>query len=188
MPICSIPCWSSRTFEWLGSSNFDVFALRRFDQARAAPDAHSSRASRSKTAFDNFEFVVRYQPKVRARRRLRSGKRGEAEALVRWLHPEQGLIAPMEFLPEIEAYGLMPKLTEYCDSQGCGRRSVKWREQGLGLDVCVNLASSQLGTIPAWREGIRRNRARARRGYVATSLSKSSSRISRTPMLHTWRP
>ena len=50
----------------------------------------------------------------------------------------------MEFLPEVEAYGMMPRLTEYVIRKAAVQIG-KWREQGLGLDVCVNLASSQLG-------------------------------------------
>jgi EAL domain-containing protein (putative c-di-GMP-specific phosphodiesterase class I) len=129
-----------RVFEWLGSS-FDVFSL-----------ADSIRRCRRRLlkfgrdeierAFDNFEFAVRYQPKVE-----RSGgavwQTREVEALVRWLHPEQGLLAPIDFLPEVEAYDAMPRLTEFVLRKSAAQ-IVKWREQDLGFDVCVNIASSQL--------------------------------------------
>ena len=57
-------------------------------------------------AFENFEFDVRYQPKVE-RSPGAEWLTKEAEALVRWRHPELGLIGPLEFLPEVEAFGMM---------------------------------------------------------------------------------
>jgi EAL domain-containing protein (putative c-di-GMP-specific phosphodiesterase class I) len=60
------------------------------------------------------------------------------------LHPDKGLLAPVEFLPEVEAYDMMPRLTEFV-LRKTAVQIVKWREQGLGFDICVNLASSELG-------------------------------------------
>ena len=135
-------------FEWLGS-NFDVFALGD-SVKRVRRRMLTFTSDQIQTAFDNLEFVVRYQPKVE-RGSGAEWQTREAEALVRWLHPEQGLILPMEFLPEVEAYGLMPQLTEYVIRKAAVQIG-KWREQGLGLDVCVNLASSQLGRSGLARE------------------------------------
>jgi EAL domain-containing protein (putative c-di-GMP-specific phosphodiesterase class I) len=95
------------------------------------------------SALDNHEFVLRYQPKVERN----SGSEWltrEAEALVRWHHPEHGLMGPLEFLPETEAFGLMGKLSEYVLRE-VTRQLVAWRECGIQLNACVNLASSQLG-------------------------------------------
>lgn len=97
-----------------------------------------------KRAFENFEFMVRYQPKVE---RSTDGDAEwatcEAEALVRWRHPEHGLIGPLEFLPELEAFGLMPKLTEFVLRKAAAQLR-DWRRQGLVLNGCINLAPSQL--------------------------------------------
>jgi len=101
-------------------------------------------------AFDNFEFVVRYQPKVE-RGAGSEWQTREAEALIRWAHPDKGLLAPMEFLPEVEAFDLMPRLTEFVLRKTAVQIG-KWREQGLGFDICVNLASSQLGRTGLARE------------------------------------
>ena len=94
-------------------------------------------------ALENHEFVLRYQPKVERN----SGSEWltrEAEALVRWHHPEHGLMGPLEFLPETEAFGLMGNLSEYvlCEAT---KQMVSWRERGIHLNSCINLASSQLG-------------------------------------------
>ena len=94
-------------------------------------------------ALDNDEFVLRYQPKVERN----SGSEWltrEAEALVRWHHPEHGLMGPLEFLPETEAFGLMGKLSEYVLKEAA-RQLAAWRDRGIHLNSCINLASSQLG-------------------------------------------
>jgi len=94
-------------------------------------------------ALENREFVLRYQPKVERN----SGSEWltrEAEALVRWHHPEHGLMGPLEFLPEIEAFGLMGQLSEYVLREAT-RQLVAWRDRGIHLNSCINLASSQLG-------------------------------------------
>lgn len=132
-----------RNFEWLGS-NFDLFKLTE-SLKRCRRRLLQFTRDEIEAAFDNFEFVVRYQPKVERGTGTEWLTR-EAEALVRWLHPEQGVIAPLEFLPEVEAYDLMPRLTEFVLRKTAAQIG-KWREQGLGLNICVNLASSQLGRI-----------------------------------------
>jgi EAL domain-containing protein (putative c-di-GMP-specific phosphodiesterase class I) len=94
-------------------------------------------------ALENREFVLRYQPKVERN----SGSEWltrEAEALVRWHHPEHGLMGPLEFLPEVEAFGFMSKLSEYVLREAT-RQLVAWRERGFHLSSCINLSSSQLG-------------------------------------------
>ncbi|MEM8814226.1 MAG: EAL domain-containing protein [Pseudomonadota bacterium] len=93
-------------------------------------------------AFEEFEFVVRYQPKVE-RGENDDWETREAEALVRWKHPELGLLGPMEFLPEIEAFGLMGRLTEFVMRKAAAQLKA-WHEQGIELTACVNLASSLL--------------------------------------------
>jgi EAL domain-containing protein (putative c-di-GMP-specific phosphodiesterase class I) len=94
-------------------------------------------------ALENQEFVLRYQPKVERN----SGSEWltrEAEALVRWHHPEHGLMGPLEFLPEVEAFGFMSKLSEYVLREAT-RQLVAWRDRGIHLSSCINLSSSQLG-------------------------------------------
>ncbi len=94
-------------------------------------------------ALENDEFVLRYQPKVE-RNAGNEWLTREAEALVRWHHPEHGLMGPLEFLPETEAFGLMGKLSEYVLRKAT-QQVVTWRDGGIHLNSCINLASSQLG-------------------------------------------
>ncbi|HEY5764152.1 MAG TPA: EAL domain-containing protein, partial [Rhodocyclaceae bacterium] len=64
------------------------------------------------SALEHHEIVLRYQPKVE-RNSGQEWLTREAEALIRWHHPEHGLIGPLEFLPEAEAFGLMADLSEF---------------------------------------------------------------------------
>lgn len=87
------------------------------------------------------EFSLHYQPKVvRGNGEWRTA---EAEALLRWQHPEHGRIGPLEFLPELEEFTLMGPVSEFV-LQEAAAQLVKWEQQGLQLDSCINLASSQL--------------------------------------------
>ena len=130
-----------RNFSWLGA-HFDVFRLGDVLKRCRSQMLHFSREE-IEQAFSELQFVVRYQPKVE-RGDGSEWQTREAEALIRWSHPDKGLLPPVEFLPEIEAYDMMPRLTEFV-LQKTAVQIVKWREQGLGFDICVNLASSELG-------------------------------------------
>ncbi|MGI9201139.1 MAG: EAL domain-containing protein [Woeseiaceae bacterium] len=94
-------------------------------------------------ALENNEFMLQFQPKVQ-RSSDTSWQTCEAEALLRWRHPQHGPVGPLEFLPEVAAFGLMPAISEYVLRDAAGQL-VKWRNQGLQFDMCVNLASSLLG-------------------------------------------
>lgn len=88
------------------------------------------------------EFIVQYQPKVERGSRSRWQTR-EAEALVRWKHPQHGQVGPLEFLPEMEEFGLMGRLTDFVLHEASAQL-VRWKNKGLDLSACINLASSQL--------------------------------------------
>ena len=66
-------------------------------------------------AFDRGEFLLHFQPVID----LHSGEMIGAEALVRWAHPERGLLAPGAFLPTLEGAGMMPRLTGWVLGQAC---------------------------------------------------------------------
>ncbi len=88
------------------------------------------------------QFVIQYQPKVERN----SGSEWitkEAEALIRWRHPEHGVLGPLEFLPEIEEFGLMGSVSELVLNEAAAQLA-KWREQGFNLNSCINLSSSLL--------------------------------------------
>lgn len=86
------------------------------------------------------QFELHYQPTLD----LANDQVISVEALVRWMHPERGLILPAEFIHAAEASGLMSSLTEWVMSTAC-RQAVEWRRQGLpDFRIAVNASSRQL--------------------------------------------
>ena len=126
--------------EWVGT-NFDFDKLSASARRCRRRMLKVSRQELER-AIDNGEIVLRYQPKVE-RNAGNEWLTREAEALIRWHHPKHGLIGPLEFLPEAEAFGLMGALSEFVLKESA-RQQVEWRDKGIILNSCINLASSQL--------------------------------------------
>jgi len=82
------------------------------------------------------ELVLHYQPQVEAR----SGRLIGCEALVRWQHPEMGLVPPAHFIPVAEDSGLIVPLGEWVLAEAC-RQQVRWA--GQGLVMAVNISALQ---------------------------------------------
>ena len=90
-------------------------------------------------AIANGELVLFYQPKVRMSDETLAG----LEALVRWRHPEQGLMPPSEFIPLAEDCGLIMEVGAWVIEQSC-RQIAAWRDQGYEVRVAVNVSARQL--------------------------------------------
>jgi diguanylate cyclase (GGDEF)-like protein len=91
-------------------------------------------------ALEQEEFFLHYQPRVD----FASGKVISVEALMRWKHPELGLISPTEFIPIAEETGLIVPIGEWALRQAC-EAVVRWAQRGLeGVMVSVNLSARQL--------------------------------------------
>lgn len=97
------------------------------------------------------EFLVYYQPKVE----IRSGRVLGFEALVRWKHPDLGMVSPAQFIPLAEETGLIVPLGEYVLREAC-RQNKEWQLRGLPpVRMAVNLSSIQFQQ-PQLLEVIRR--------------------------------
>ena len=85
------------------------------------------------------QFELYYQPKVHTT----SGDVHSAEALIRWHHPQRGLISPMQFIPLAEECGLIHDIGAWALREAC-RQCAEWRREGQpSLRVAVNVAASQ---------------------------------------------
>jgi EAL domain-containing protein (putative c-di-GMP-specific phosphodiesterase class I) len=92
-----------------------------------------------RTALTAGQLLCHYQPK----RELRTGAVVGVEALVRWQHPERGLLYPDAFLPLAEQAGLMGPLTDTVLDTVLAQ-AADWRDAGLALAVAVNLSATNL--------------------------------------------
>jgi diguanylate cyclase (GGDEF)-like protein/PAS domain S-box-containing protein len=90
-------------------------------------------------AFDQQEFVMYYQPCVN----MTTGALIGAEALVRWRHPERGLLAPAAFLPTIENHELMRRMGEWGLETALAQIET-WSDAGLDIPISVNIAAYHL--------------------------------------------
>jgi diguanylate cyclase (GGDEF)-like protein len=90
-------------------------------------------------ALANNELELHYQPKIHAP----SGQITGAEALMRWKHPQRGMVGPYIFIPLAERYGLINALGNWLIEDVC-RQIRAWRDQGLRMRVAINLSVHQL--------------------------------------------
>ena len=100
------------------------------------------RISRIDRALQDGELVLYYQPKVD----LRSSEIVGMEALIRWQHPERGLVPPLEFLPSIEEHELIVEIGNWVIDSALSQMQY-WNSIGLDFQVSVNIASRQLQQI-----------------------------------------
>jgi diguanylate cyclase (GGDEF)-like protein/PAS domain S-box-containing protein len=94
-------------------------------------------------ALERKEFVLHYQPKVN----LKTGAISGVEALIRWMHPERGLIPPLEFVPIAEDCGLIVPISEWVMRESC-KQARAWIDAGLpATPVAVNISSVEFRSI-----------------------------------------
>lgn len=118
-----------------GGSGFAVFEPSMEHDSRAQLELQHELRS----AIEKNELVLFYQPKVDGR----SGQVTGVEALVRWLHPERGMIQPSVFVPVAERFGLIGALGQWVIDEAC-RQLREWLDQGLRMRVSINMSAHQL--------------------------------------------
>jgi EAL domain-containing protein (putative c-di-GMP-specific phosphodiesterase class I) len=113
----------------------------RRSHAAAPASASWPTAADLRHALDHGQFVLYYQPEVDLATRKIIG----LEALIRWAHPERGLIPPMDFIPLAEENGLILPIGDWGLAEACGQIQ-RWCLEDPGhvsLRVCVNLSARQ---------------------------------------------
>ena len=119
----------------LGRNNYQFFTADLDARARQRLKMENS----LRLALDRREFLLHYQPLVD----LESGRIIGAEALLRWQHPELGLVPPGEFIPLAEDCGLIVPIGEWVLREACRQNKI-WQDEGLAkLPVAVNLSPLQ---------------------------------------------
>lgn len=118
-----------------GRGTYRIFDRRLHDAAveRAEIQADLQRA------LERGEFFLNYQPLVE----LSSGRLVGVEALVRWMHPERGVVSPAQFIPLAEETGLVVPLGRWILHQAC-RHAAEWHRRHGELLLSVNLSGTQL--------------------------------------------
>ncbi len=92
-----------------------------------------------RSAVERGQLRLYYQPKIDAQ----SLQITAAEALVRWQHPQRGMISPAMFIPLAERHGLIRRIGAWVIEEAC-RQAAEWRGQGLRMRMAVNLSGHQL--------------------------------------------
>lgn len=131
--------------------------LQRADVALDRAKAHRSRVEIYAPEYDHFdaarltllgqvrpalergEFVLHYQPQAD----LRSGRITGVEALLRWQHPERGLIPPLDFIPLLEQTALVGPVTMHVIDAAL-EQLARWRDHDMHLGMSVNLSARNL--------------------------------------------
>jgi EAL domain-containing protein (putative c-di-GMP-specific phosphodiesterase class I) len=118
-----------------GKNRYHVFDA---EQDRSLRTIHET-LDRIRRALAEHEFVLYYQPKVN----MRTGTVIGAEALIRWQHPEKGLLPPAVFLPVIENHPLAVEIGEWVIETALSQIEI-WQASGFTLPVSVNIGARQL--------------------------------------------
>jgi len=93
-----------------------------------------------RSALKNGELQLYYQPQIHVAKQCISS----VEALVRWQHPERGMISPVEFIPIAEATDFIHELGDWIFDEACKQLAI-WRSQGIKkLKMAINLSAKQL--------------------------------------------
>jgi len=118
-----------------GRNNYQFFRSDMNVHTRERQSLESS----LRHALERREFVLHYQPKINLETCAITG----VEALIRWLHPDRGLVPPSQFLPIAEDCGLMVPLGQWVTREACTQARV-WMDAGFpAVPVAVNISATE---------------------------------------------
>jgi diguanylate cyclase (GGDEF)-like protein len=119
----------------LGADNYQYYSSEMNAHSRSIMKMESD----LRKALDNNEFELFYQPKVD----IKSGRIMGMESLIRWFHPDDGMVSPDKFIPVAEELGLIVSIGDWVLQEACHRAS-SWIADGFSdLKVSVNVSAQQ---------------------------------------------
>lgn len=119
----------------LGKNRFQLFDLEH----DVAMQGQRELMLQISQGLERDEFVLYYQPKIN----MRSQEVVGAEALIRWQHPQRGMLAPLEFLPSVDENPLSVAIGEWVIATALSQMS-RWHDTGHDIPVSVNIGAYQL--------------------------------------------
>ncbi|MEX0741040.1 MAG: EAL domain-containing protein [Pseudohongiella sp.] len=108
-------------------------------ECEANQKTHHELIAQIRTGIKDDQFVLHYQPKVN----LITGDVIGAEALIRWQHPDRGLLMPIDFLPHIDSHRVEQELGDWVLASALRQTGI-WRQRGLVIPVSVNVSAYYL--------------------------------------------
>ncbi|WP_317933383.1 putative bifunctional diguanylate cyclase/phosphodiesterase [Halioxenophilus sp. WMMB6] len=115
---------------------------------RSSATEHGQVVADLRQALAGDEFILLYQPKVD----LLTGRMKGCEALIRWLHPKRGIISPTEFIPLVEAHGLMEDLGRWV-IRTAAKQKAEWRAEGVAMGrIAINISIHQIRNVSFYKD------------------------------------
>lgn len=135
--------------ELIGNADLAMYRAKEFGSAHIyffTPELNQGKLVKLeeeielRQAIEHNDFIIHYQPQYK----IHSDMPYAAEALVRWNHPQRGLLLPIDFISLAEKTGLIVPLGELVLRQAC-KQNKEWQNKGLSpIRICVNIATKQL--------------------------------------------
>jgi diguanylate cyclase (GGDEF)-like protein/PAS domain S-box-containing protein len=125
-----------------GRDNAQVYSVALTNEIMERMDLDAS----LRVALERHQFELHYQPQVD----VLTGRVRSVEGLIRWRHPERGLVSPLQFIPLAEDNGLIGAIGEWVLQTACAD-AARWQQMGWPIRVAVNLSPLQFGApdLPA---------------------------------------
>jgi diguanylate cyclase (GGDEF)-like protein len=147
--LASYPDHGDSATTLLRRADVAMYTAKRLGNGFAVYDDRDDQDSRARLslmgelrrAVEHDELVLHYQPKVH----LADPRELAVEALVRWMHPARGLVAPSEFIPFAEQTGFIRAITQWVLARAV-RQCAQWRRDGLRMNVSINISARDLLT------------------------------------------
>ncbi|MCB5191729.1 EAL domain-containing protein [Methylobacillus arboreus] len=117
-----------------GKNNFQMFSAEMHHKSSTRLILESE----MRVALEHKQFELYYQPQISLPERKLVG----VEALIRWNHPQRGMLNPSNFIPVAEETGLIVHIGEWVLREAC-KQAMEWKEMGLALRMSVNLSGRQ---------------------------------------------